>query len=64
MGLEKYQEIINLDHHVSAVRRPMSMYNRAAQFAPFAALSGHNEAIDETAKRNLDRYTNEDSDDI
>ena len=30
----------------------MSMWNRAAQFAPFAALSGHEEAIKETAKEN------------
>lgn len=34
----KYDDIINLPHPVSRVRRPMPMYNRAAQFAPFAAL--------------------------
>ena len=46
----KYDDIINLQHHVSDYHRPMPMENRAAQFAPFAALSGHNEAIAETAR--------------
>lgn len=41
----KYDDIINLPHHVSDYHKPMSMANRAAQFAPFAALSGHDEAI-------------------
>lgn len=35
---ELYADIIDLPHHVSRVRTPMSLYNRAAQFAPFAAL--------------------------
>lgn len=48
--VSKYDEIIELPHHVSANRRPMSMYDRAAQFAPFAALNGHDEAIAETAR--------------
>ena len=47
----KYDDIINLAHHVSRFHRPMSMENRAAQFAPFAALNGHDEAIAETARR-------------
>lgn len=46
----KYDDIINLPHYVSKNRTPMSMENRAAQFAPFAALSGHEEAIAETAR--------------
>lgn len=45
-----YDDIINLPHHVSATRRPMSMESRAAQFAPFAALTGHDAAIAETAR--------------
>lgn len=45
-----YDDIINLPHHVSARHPQMSLYNRAAQFAPFAALSGHDDAIDETAR--------------
>lgn len=46
----KYKDIINLSHHVSETRPKMSMYDRAAQFSPFAALTGHNAAIDETAR--------------
>ncbi|WP_285827801.1 YolD-like family protein [Bacteroides acidifaciens] len=49
--MSRYDDIINLPHHVSQTRTPMSMENRAAQFAPFAALSGHNEAINETARQ-------------
>lgn len=48
--MSKYDDIINLPHKVSATRIPMPMENRAAQFAPFAALSGHDEAIMETAR--------------
>ena len=47
---EKYKEIINLPHHVSEIRPHMSMIDRAAQFSPFAALTGHDEALDETAR--------------
>lgn len=46
----EYNDIINLPHHVSPHRKPMSLYDRAAQFAPFAALTGHDDAIDETAR--------------
>lgn len=45
-----YDDIIDLPHHVSARHPQMSLYNRAAQFAPFAALSGHDAAIEETAR--------------
>lgn len=48
--MNKYKDIINLPHHVSKTRKPMSLYNRAAQFAPFAALTGYNDAIKETAR--------------
>ena len=41
----KYDDIINLPHHVSKNHPQMSNYNRAAQFAPFAALVGYSEAI-------------------
>lgn len=50
--MEDYDDIINLPHHVSKKHPQMPMWNRAAQFAPFAALSGHEEAIKETAKEN------------
>ena len=46
----KYDDIINLPHHVSDYHKPMPMRNRAAQFAPFAALSGHSDAIAETMR--------------
>lgn len=45
-----YEDIINLPHHVSKKHPPMSIYDRAAQFASFAALRGHSDAIDETAR--------------
>lgn len=47
--MRKYGDIINLPHHQSATRKHMTNYERAAQFAPFAALTGHSDAIDETA---------------
>lgn len=46
----KYDDIINLPHHVSKTRKHMSNYDRAAQFAPFAALNGYDEELDETAR--------------
>lgn len=48
--MKDYSKIINLPHHQSATRKQMSNYDRAAQFAPFAALTGHDEAIKETAR--------------
>ena len=47
---DKYRDIINLPHHQSKRRPRMSMIDRAAQFSPFAALTGHNDAIIETAR--------------
>ena len=46
----KYDDIINLPHHVSATRPHMPMIDRAAQFTPFQALTGYGEAIQETAR--------------
>ncbi len=45
-----YSDIINLKHHVSSKHEKMSISNRAFQFAPFAALTGYSDAIDETAR--------------
>ena len=45
--MSPYEDIINLEHHVSKKHPQMPMANRAAQFAPFAALTGYDEAIDE-----------------
>ena len=47
---EKYGDIINLSHHQSKTHPQMSLYDRAAQFSPFAALTGHEAAIRETAR--------------
>ena len=46
----KYDEIIDHPHHVSSVHPQMSMINRAAQFSPFAALTGYDDQIAETAR--------------
>lgn len=46
----RYHDIIGLPHHVSARRPRMSMLNRAAQFSPFAALTGYEDAIREAAR--------------
>ena len=46
----KYDDIINLPHHVSTKRPQMSMQDRAAQFSPFAALTGYDAAVKEAAR--------------
>ena len=46
----KYEDIIQLPHHVSATRPQMDRLDRAAQFSPFAALTGYEEAVEETAR--------------
>lgn len=45
-----YADIMNLPRHVSVEREHMSLYDRAAQFSPFAALTGFEGAIRETAR--------------
>lgn len=45
-----YKDIINNPHHTSKTRKRMSQSNRAAQFAPFAALTGHDASIYEAAR--------------
>ena len=45
-----YDDIIHLPHHVSAKRLQMPMSDRAAQFSPFAALTGYDDAIQETGR--------------
>lgn len=46
----KYNDIINLEHHISKSHKQMSLENRAVQFAPFSALTGYDEAIKETTR--------------
>lgn len=53
--MSRYDDIIHLPHHVSKTRKPMPMINRTAQFTPFAALTGHDEAIAETARQTTPR---------
>lgn len=54
VNLHKYDDIINLEHHVSKVHKQMSLESRSAQFAPFAALVGYEDAVNE-----ITRYTEE-----
>lgn len=46
----KYDDIINLPHHVSSTHSHMPMLDRAAQFMPFRALTGYEDAVQETAR--------------
>lgn len=46
----KYDDILNLPHHVSNTRPHISMHDRAAQFSPFAALTGYDDTVKETAR--------------
>lgn len=61
---EKYEKIIDMPHHVSLTRESMTRYDRAAQFAPYSALSGYEDAVEETARLTdrqieLDEYEKE-----
>src|ERR1035437_4752031 len=63
--MDPYDDIIHLPHHISTTHPHMSAYDRAAQFAPFAALTGHDAAIAETARLTerrveLDEYSKAD----
>lgn len=53
-ALKIYEDIIHLPHHVSSKRPQMALADRAAQFAPFAAVVGHETAVKEAA-----RYTDQ-----
>ena len=50
---DTYDDIINLPHHTSATRPHMALADRAAQFAPFAALNGHSAIISRTAESHI-----------
>ena len=61
---ENYEDIINLQHHISKKHRPMPREARAAQFAPFAALTGYESDVNEAARytgkrRELGEYETE-----
>jgi hypothetical protein len=55
----KYDDIINLPHHVSTKHPRMSLEQRSAQFAPFATLTGYEKAIKETARLNEENAEND-----
>lgn len=70
--MPNYDDIINMPHHVSKKRKQMSLKNRSAQFAPFSALKGYQEKINEITRindiininnyksnKNVKEYTNE-----
>ena len=57
----RYDDIIDLPHHVSETRPRMSRLDRAAQFAPFAALTGYEAVIAETARRVEENVLREDT---
>ena len=52
---DRYDDIIDMPHHVSVNRPHMSMSDRAAQFAPFAALTGFGAIITETGRQTDER---------
>ncbi|MCD8241916.1 MAG: hypothetical protein LUD73_05990 [Lachnospiraceae bacterium] len=54
--IEDYQDIIHLPHVTSKHRPHMSMSERAAQFSPFAALTGYDSTVEEAARQSEQRY--------
>ena len=48
--MNNYDDIINMPRHISSKHPQMKIIDRAAQFAPFAALTGHKESIDEASR--------------
>lgn len=53
---EKYADMLELPHHQSATRAHMTIQERAAQFMPFAALTGYEEAIEQTEEKRRSSY--------
>lgn len=48
----RYDDIINMERPISRKHAPMKLKDRAAQFAPFAALTGHGQVVSDTADSN------------
>ena len=57
--LHQYDDIINLPHPVSLKHPQMAAIDRAAQFSPFAALTGYEKALEETQEIAIDRVEKE-----
>ncbi len=55
--MSNYDDIINIKNYKSRKRPQMSIYNRSAQFSPFAALTGYEESIDEASRITLSKLT-------
>ncbi|MBR1391020.1 MAG: hypothetical protein IJ567_06205 [Lachnospiraceae bacterium] len=55
--IRDYEDIIYLPHHQSDTRPHMTMSERAAQFSPFAALTGHRAIIEETIRQTEEKIT-------
>lgn len=62
--ISEYEDIINLPHHVSSKRPHMTMEGRAGQFAPFAALTGLDDQMDETGKKHEEGMLHRDVEEI
>lgn len=61
-----YDDIIHMEHPTSARHPRMSMHDRAAQFSPFAALTGYDDAVSETVREvnAADDYTTEPAEEL
>ena len=59
-----YDDIINLPHYEPKHHPRMTMWSRAAQFAPFAALTGYEDAIKQSAKENEINYEKKNKDEF
>ena len=53
--MNKYDDIINMPHHVSKIRKPLSIENRSAQFAPFSCLTGYDKRIREVSREKVEK---------
>ena len=51
-----YDDILDAPHHVSARHPQMSLHDRAGQFSPFAALDGHGDILQETARQTVEQF--------
>lgn len=59
--MTEYDDMLYLPHHKSKKHPQMSLHDRAAQFAPFAALTGYEDVIDETARQTEEKHILDDS---
>ena len=56
--MDNYEDTINLPHHISKTHPRLSIEQRAAQFAPFAALTGYEDEINLADIENMEKYDN------